>query len=166
MEALAISLIVSLGLLVSGARWKGMARWVLSALGLAVLIVSLSRLCEFYPNTCSPSCWVGQLAGNPCTSGPVQVVPSISPTLPPISPTTSSSVSPSVSPSVLPNQISPTTLPATITPSPPSVVPSIPPTTRPVLPAPLPTQKPVLPSPSFSPCADGNCDCVDYKCLW
>jgi len=172
-EALAISFIVALGLLLSGAQWKGIARWVLGALGFAVLIVSLSRLCEFYPNSCSLNCWIGQLAGTPCTSDSVQVVPSISPsvspTLLPISPTTSSSVSPSVvspsaSQSVLPAQISPTVSPSTL---PAPILPSVTPTTRPsLLPAPLPTQKPVLPSPSLSPCADGNCNCVDYKCLW
>ncbi len=162
MEALAVSFIVGLGLLLGGAIWKGLARWVLGALGVAMLVVALSRICELYPNSCSINCWIGQLAGSPCTA--VDLEPSPAPTSPSVEPsvTPSPTLPPTTqaSPSVLPTTQASPSASASPSPSPsaPAVQPSLPP------PAQTPSQRPGI--PSASPCADGNCDCVDYKCLW
>jgi hypothetical protein len=159
MEALVISLLIGLGLLLSGISWKGLARWVMGALGVAVLTVSLSRLCELYPNSCSLNCWIGQLSGQACV-----VASPTDPTEPLISPAHPISPAPPISPSlpVSPGQVPSPTLPS-LSPIQPLPSPSQP---LPSLVQPLPSQRPVTPSPVPAPCADGKCDCVNYKCLW
>ena len=165
MEALAISLLIGMGLLLGGASWKGMARWVLGALGLAALIVSLSRLCELYPNSCSLNCWIGQLSGQACATPPDPNPPSPSPTPSDLISPSLPSVPPSLP--VSPGQVSPSALPSF-----PPVQPALPPPTAvsplqsPAAPVQKPAQPIPTPRPSASPCADGNCDCVNYKCLW
>lgn len=151
MEALALSVVIGLAMLLSGVRWGGIARWALVALGISILLTALRQGCEQYPEVCSFS-WID------------------SPTSPSVSPLTPT---PSVSPSISVTPITPTTPVSPITPvTPTTPVSPVTPTT-PVLPppsptpsSPRPTTRPATPSPYLSPCTDGNCTCVDYKCLW
>ncbi len=145
MNGILLSLLgVALGLVGVGTGWGGIARWLLITIGASIIPPTL---CTFYPNQC-PDALANFLAAQPLDIA----TPSPSPT---------DTLSPSVSPSP---SLSPSPFPS------PSFSPS---------PSPLPSRSP-LPSPSPSPsppvtrrtpdplqpCEDGECTCVDYKCLW
>lgn len=161
METLALSLIIGTALMLSGFRVGGLARWGLSAFGLAVLVMTFSRFCEASPSVCSLD-WLFEGRLDPTPAPTLVPTPTFAPAPPPtpvptFSPTPFPTPVPTFSPAPTPV---PTYSPAPVPTPVPTPVPSPVPT---YFPAPTPTP---VPTPVPSACADGNCTCVDYKCLW
>ncbi len=172
MEALLLAIVIGFAMLFSGFRLKGMFRWSLITGSLIILLTTMSRTCEANPGFCSFD-WVFDTLQNPlplpdvrspspdfpAPSAPYPDSPTPAPDTPypdPETPTTPYPETPE------PNTPYPDDLPPADTQSP---SPAYPPFRTPTpVPSPQPTTRPTR--PDLDPCRDGNCTCVDYKCLW
>lgn len=160
---------MGLAMLLTGIRLSGLWRLWLIAGGVALLILSINRTCEARPDFCSfdwlwvrlEEPWIEPRSPQPDYSADPDLSPNpdFSPD-PDYSPNPDFSPSPDFSPdpdySPNPDYSPPPRTPAPTPPLSPSPLP----------PSPLPSSPRPSPSPNLEACRDGNCTCVNYRCLW